>query len=254
MTRSETIKNQFDLAAESYGVNGPPPVLHIFATRVRRVSELLHDLNGLNILDAGCGPGFMIDKLLEKRGSYFGVDLSQTMLHEAKNRHESGTPVCLAAGDMEVLPFQSTSFDLLLCLGALEYIDDADIVLGEFSRVMKSDSTLIVSMQNRLSLYRFWERYIYRGFLFDVIRKIRRRPIAGKPLENLISVNDLRKVFSRHSLVMKDLLYYNFDLFLKPLDNFFPRLSVMISRMLEFLYRSKAGFLAADFIIVARKE
>jgi len=52
-SKHETIRNQFDSAASFYGVDNNPPVLHIFTTRVHRISELLGNLNGLNVLDIG---------------------------------------------------------------------------------------------------------------------------------------------------------------------------------------------------------
>jgi ubiquinone/menaquinone biosynthesis C-methylase UbiE len=61
----------------------------------------------------------MIGFILDKKGKYFGFDISQNMLHKAKTRHEFKILFYLSAGEVEYLPFQSASFDLLLCLGLL---------------------------------------------------------------------------------------------------------------------------------------
>lgn len=253
-SKHEMIKNQFDSAASFYGVDNDPSVLHIFSTRVHRISELLGDLNGLNVLDVGCGPGFMIGFILEKKGKYFGLDMSQNMLHEAKTRHESETPFYLSAGDMEKLPFQSTYFDLSLCLGSLEYVEDLERAVAEISRVMREDSIIIMSMQNRNSIYRWWERHVFPGFLFNALRKLLWRSIVKEPIERLTTIKDLKEILSLHHFVIKDVVYYNFNLWIKPFDSWFPTFSVKTTKKMEFLFCSKVGFLlAADFLVKAQK-
>lgn len=249
------VNKHYNSIATYYGINDKfSSILYIYTTRVKRVIELVGnlDLDGLKVLSVGCGPAPIASQILEKKGRFYGIDLSQDILHKAKKSHESET-LLLSAGDMRQIPFQNESFDLLLCLGPLEYVDDVKLVFEEFSRVMKTGAIAIISMQNKFSPYRLWDRYIYSGFLFNAIRKLGHRSISNKPLENLIPINDLKQNLCRYSFAVTDLIYYNFNLMLKPFDRLFPRLSVMTSGRLEFLYHSKVGFFAADFIITAQK-
>ena len=174
------------------------------------------------------------------------------MLNEAKKRQKND-PLSLSQSDLLNLPFRDTTFDLLLCLGALEYVDDLDTAVEEFSRVMKDEGIIILSMQNQFSLYRLWDRYIYSGSMFNSLRNLRGRPVADKLLEKSLSLRDLRNTLVSHSFIELDYLDYNYNFWLKPLDRVFPKLSVATSERLEFLYRSGIGFLPADFLIKGQK-
>jgi ubiquinone/menaquinone biosynthesis C-methylase UbiE len=246
-------KRQNDSLASFYDVNGVDPTInHIYVTRALRVAELLGGIGGFNVLSAGCGVAPMADEVLTRKGVYFGVDLSHDVLQKAKVRHE-GELLLLTAGNLEKLPFKSSTFDMLLCLGALEYVDDKDSALDEFYRVVKNSAIIILSMQNKFSLFRLWDRSIYRGQLLNFIRKISRHPVLYKPLEKPASLNSLRKKLISHSFVVMDHLYYNFNFWIKPFDKLFPVFSVATSRWLEVLYRHSLGLIPGDFIIQARK-
>lgn len=253
--KHELIKRQFDMAASFYGVNNTLPVSHIFATRIQRISELLGDLNGLKILDVGCGPGFIMTLILEKNGHYFGFDLSQKMLHEAKMRHNFDTPFYLSLGEVENLPFKDNSFDLSLCLGVLEYVEDLDRTLAEISRVLREDSTIILSMQNKNSIYRWWERHVFPGFLFNALRKLLHKTSLAPPVERLVPIKKFKEILSRHNFTVKEVVYYNFNVWVKPLDRWFPGFSIRTAKKLEVLSHSMLGvFLAADFLIKTQRD
>jgi ubiquinone/menaquinone biosynthesis C-methylase UbiE len=194
----------------------------------------------------------MFDIIKDKNGTFFGIDLSCEMLFEAQKRHE-GETLLLSEGNIIYLPFPNDSFNVLVCLGVLEYLVDINRVIGEFTRVIMDDGFVIMSMQNKYSLYRLWDDHINSGNFFNALRKLRRRPIKEKPFEKPIPLNDLKKAMTSNSLVITDFIYYDFNLWLKPLDRLFPKLCVLTTKKLECLYRFKLGLLAADFILKAQK-
>jgi len=247
------LKRKFDSLGSLYDVNDiDPTIYYLYETRALRVVEFLGDIAGYNVLSVGCGVAPMADEVLENKGTYFGVDLSQSAIHEAKVRHE-GKTLLMTIGNLEKLPFPSSSFDMLLCLGPLEYVENKDTALDEFYRVVKNNAIIIVSMQNKLSLYRLWNRYIYCGRLLNIIRKLSGRQSVNKPLEKPASLNSLRKKLISHSFVELDHLYYNFNFWIKPFDKLFPKLALATSNWLEPLYHLSLGLIPGDFIIEARK-
>jgi SAM-dependent methyltransferase len=176
------------------------------------------------------------------------------MLKECQRTFGTSRACYLSQAIMENLPFPDAAFDRVLCLGALEYAEDSDQVVSELSRVMREDTIAIVSMQNVSGLYRLWDRRVYSGSFFNTLRRLRRRPARGEPLERLTSLRNLRAILSRHDLVVRNVVFYNFNLWLKPLDRLFPYLSVATSRKLEFLSQSMVGiFFGADFLVKAQK-
>lgn len=253
MNRKKSIKEHYNSIAVSYNTSGEfSPISHILDTREKRVSKLLPDYNGRKILSAGCGPAPMASYITKGTGIYFGLDFSLQMLLEAQNRLK-GQELRLSEGDILELPFQNESFDILLCLGALEYVNDVQKAIAEFSRVIMDDGSIILSMQNKNSLYRLWEHQVYYGQLYNSLKQHKRHPNISKPLEKLTSLNDIISMLNSSSLEVTDLIFYNFNFLPRPLDERFPKLSVSISRKFEFLYKSRLGILAADFIIKAKK-
>ncbi len=250
------IKYHFDLIAKLYPKRNEDlsQVSPMFHSRLGMTYEMLGAVDGLKFLDVGCGPGLAAGYILQNGGKYFGIDLSKEMLKESCRTSDECASMQLAVGIMEHLPFPNASFDGGICLGVLEYVEDLELAIAELSRVMRDDSIVVLSMQNQYSIYRWWEHHVYFGFLFNALRKLRWRPIAEEPLEKLATIKDLRDILSHHHFVVTDTVYYNFNLWLMPLDRWFSNLSVITSKKLEFLSRSIMGFfLGADFLVKAHK-
>jgi 2-polyprenyl-3-methyl-5-hydroxy-6-metoxy-1,4-benzoquinol methylase len=251
----QLIKDTFNYA-ESYHklYNGVSPLSHLFNTRLARVYELLGSVDGLDVLDVGCGPGMPSIYIMKNGGRYFGIDLSMEMLKENRRTSAAYETHHLAQATVGEMPFPASTFDRALCLGVLEYVEDLELAFDDLSKKMRDNAIVILSMQNPFSIYRLWDRHIHPGFLFNMIRKARGRSVVGEPLEKLTSLKDLKVILARHNLIVKDAIYYNFNLWVKPLDSLFPLLSVSTSKRLEVLYRSMVGlFLGADFLILAEK-
>src|SRR5215831_15825212 len=71
--------------------------------------------NGGRVLDLGCGLGddtFQIAERVGERGRATGVDVSNSMIDEARRRAETrGLPVDFEVGDSQALRFGSGTFD-----------------------------------------------------------------------------------------------------------------------------------------------
>jgi len=81
------------------------------------------------VLDAGCGSGRLIADLLEAlpHGRVVGIDLSQNMLHSAREhlKADFGGRLGLAACDFLALPFQH-AFDVIVSTAAFHWVLDHD--------------------------------------------------------------------------------------------------------------------------------
>ncbi len=95
---------------------------------------------GKDVLDAACGVCWGWIHLKEAR-SVTGFDVSPDALREAQ-RLQFGDRC--AAGEMRALPFRAGSFDVVLCLEAIEHVtpSDAAAFLGECSRVLRPGACL----------------------------------------------------------------------------------------------------------------
>lgn len=226
---------------------------YFFSTRLRQVFILLKDLAGKRGLDVGCGPGMTAHDIINRGCEFYGIDLSQQMLNECKRNSGPFSPVHLAAAKMEQMPFPNALFDAVLCLGALEYTDDAQGVMQELARVVKENGIVIISMLNKASPYRFWLHYIYRSYCLNLVRRALKRPVTTEPALRLLTEQQCRTLLFDNHLQVTDVVYYDFNLWLTPLDRYFPKLALRTAHILEGLSRSRLRWLGTGFIIKARK-
>ncbi|GAL29216.1 biotin synthesis protein bioC [Vibrio variabilis] len=107
----------------------------------RRVADRLlallpSDLKGYRILDLGCGTGYCSQVLLERGAKVVCADLSSEMLSVAKSRCGSEN-VSYQVADAEALPFENSTFDIVISSLALQWCNDLAVPLGEMKRVTK---------------------------------------------------------------------------------------------------------------------
>jgi len=107
----------------------------------RFVAEGLKLGPGAALLDLGCGTGDQTRALAERvvpGGRAVGLDLSQTMIDEARRRSSAvGLPVEFQVGDAQALPFADSTFDACRTERMLIHVPDARAALAEMVRVTR---------------------------------------------------------------------------------------------------------------------
>ena len=102
--------------------------------------------DGVSILEAGCGPGFVTALLLESfpRASVTGLDLDPVMLAHARERVGESDRVRFIEGSAATTGLPGGSFDLVLARFLLQHVPNAHDVLIELRRVLSPGGRLIV--------------------------------------------------------------------------------------------------------------
>lgn len=103
------------------------------------------------VLDAGCGTGLATLAFYEagyRPKETYALDLSFKSLKVAKeqfeeNKNRSVRNVKTIQGNLLSMPFEDEKFDLILTVGALEYVP-LDRGLEELARVLKKDGVLLM--------------------------------------------------------------------------------------------------------------
>lgn len=103
-------------------------------------------VSGNRVLDFGCGPGFLIERLLEESVECFGADSSQTAVQHLVERF-SGHPRWkgAAVSSSPRLNYPDEFFSLVTCLETLEHLDQSTSaeVLFEIRRVLSGEGLAV---------------------------------------------------------------------------------------------------------------
>ena len=114
------------------------------------ILDLLKPEKGEVILDAGCGTGIFTLDVLSLGSKVIGLDRSLPMLIQARKKLKD-FPFQILLADMLNLPFRKSSFDKVISITALEFIEDAKVAVRELFRVTRNGGTVVVATLNSLS-------------------------------------------------------------------------------------------------------
>jgi SAM-dependent methyltransferase len=113
-----------------------------YAAYKARVAELLEPRPGGRYLEVGTGTGADALALAARFAvEVVGVDVSHTMVEEAKRRGLRDAHVVRA----EALPFEDAAFEGVWADRTFQHLEDPDAALREMVRVTQSDGRLVVS-------------------------------------------------------------------------------------------------------------
>lgn len=101
---------------------------------------------GTSLLDVGCGAGLALSLARVRGASVSGVDAAAELIEIARSR----CPGCdIEVGELEELPFENESFDVVTGFNSFQYAADRVHGLVEARRVMKSDGRLVALVWGR---------------------------------------------------------------------------------------------------------
>ena len=134
---------------------------------------------GNDILDAGCGEGITLEKLVKlfPKANVVGIDTEPENLRICR-RHQ----LPAQEGSLYALPFDDASFDTILFLEVIEHLDTPEKALSEIFRVLRPGGRIIVIFPNdsafmlaRLAMGMFREAFYNPGHVRQwTPRQIRR--------------------------------------------------------------------------------
>lgn len=115
--------------------------------------SLLPDVAGLDVLDAGCGPGIYTHELLERGAEVVAFDVTPAMIALARERVQDRATLHVANLGEPLAFAADAAFDLIVAPLALDYVEDWHPVLSEFFRVLRPGGGLIYSHAHPMSDY-----------------------------------------------------------------------------------------------------
>src|SRR5260370_11611407 len=102
--------------------------------------------SGARVLEVAFGPGYLSVELARLgRFRVRGLDISHTFVKIAsQNARDAGVTADFHQGDAAVMPFDSDSFDLIVCQAAFKNFVHPGSALSEMHRVLRGGGTAVV--------------------------------------------------------------------------------------------------------------
>jgi 2-polyprenyl-3-methyl-5-hydroxy-6-metoxy-1,4-benzoquinol methylase len=123
------------------------------------VLNVLGRAEGLRILDAGCGEGYLSRKMAQEGASVTGLDSSAELIKAARN-HKLASELAISfdIGNVDELPYKDDTFDLILCNHLLNDLEDPTPAIVEFARVLHDNGRVVIMMLHPCFYNRHSER------------------------------------------------------------------------------------------------
>jgi ubiquinone/menaquinone biosynthesis C-methylase UbiE len=157
-------KQYFDQKAETHGASVKSSDYfneESFFLQRDHTLRWLGEVKDKEILDAGCGVGAFSEPLVA-HNTVYGVDFSEKSLEFAAARG-----LKTVAGDLTALAFEDGKFDVVLCIGVIQLIDNYEAVIRELARVTRPGGTLLVQTLHSRSVQRKLLRLFEKDKKFD---------------------------------------------------------------------------------------
>jgi 2-polyprenyl-3-methyl-5-hydroxy-6-metoxy-1,4-benzoquinol methylase len=107
---------------------------------------------GLRVLDAGCGEGYLARELAARGAEVVGADSCRGLVTAAATARRPGTAAASRPGaataftcaSVDALPLRDETFDLVVCNHLFSHLHDPAPAIGEFARVLRRGGRLVI--------------------------------------------------------------------------------------------------------------
>ena len=194
------------MAEEWWDVEGKFKPLHKFnPIRIKYIKESVIEnfklqnneklpLNGINLLDIGCGGGLLSEPMCRLGATVTGIDASAKNIEiakiHAKKNNLNINYICTSPEKI-----QKEKFDVILNMEIVEHVENVDLFLKSSSNLLKKDGLMFVATINKT----------LKSYLFAIIGAeyiLRWLPIGTHEWEKFIKPDDLKNILSKFDMTM----------------------------------------------------
>lgn len=125
------------------------------------LKKMLPDFQGKRVLDLGCGFGWHCRYAIENGAkSVVGIDISQRMLSEARNKTKSEDIqyICMP---IEAIEFPQDSFDVIISSLALHYIQSFEDIVNKVSKCLSKGGDFVFSVEHPIFTAQGTQDWLY---------------------------------------------------------------------------------------------
>ena len=111
------------------------------------VISMLEVRENMNFLDIGCGTGWGIGqaaRLIDFKGSFYGIDLSQKMIEKAQENFKDYANFHFIKANSESIPLDDNFFDIVICTNSFHHYVHPDKAMKEIFRLLKHGGRIYI--------------------------------------------------------------------------------------------------------------
>jgi ubiquinone/menaquinone biosynthesis C-methylase UbiE len=222
-----------------------------FLTRKDSVASLLSKDRFDTMLDLGCGTGDYASLLQEKSSLLTGLDFVYSMVDRARQRFSIlGPDINFLTADANSLPFKSDSFDCIVAIGFIEYMETPDSILGEISRTLKDGGTVVIQSY-KMDFYWLCAHFLglthLRKLLIHFYHKLKGAGDKLFSVDRSYRKHELDSMLSKHGFDVTDYRYDNFFLLPRFVSKMFPTIYIKLSNSIN-KKSDKFSFFAVNYV------
>lgn len=116
----------------------------------------LPPVDGLRVLEIGCGRGGFSRFLASRGAELVAADFSPAAVDMARRALPEGGASEAMVADIEAIPFDRGSFDLVVSLDTIEHVPNPTRAVAELVRVLRPGGKLVLTTNNYFGLIGVW--------------------------------------------------------------------------------------------------
>lgn len=167
MSTKTTQGQLWSVAPQKWSQHFEPWFLPMYKTALRQLQLNEDHL----VLDAGCGSGMFTAMAVNEGAEVIGIDAAPGLLEVARQRNPKSN---FLEEDLEALPFENNSFDVVAAFNSLQYAGSFENALGEATRVLKPGGRIVIGIWDQ-------PQYSEATEVLKAIGSLLPAPPPGKP-------------------------------------------------------------------------
>ena len=212
----EEIQKFSNLADEWWDVNGKFKPLHMFnPIRIEYITDKIKEhfaikdnksnfLDGLDILDIGCGGGLISEPMARLGGDVTGIDASEKNIKVAKIHSQKNK---LKINYLNKSPEQLNDiekFDIILNLEVVEHVDNVSLYIRSCHKLLKKNGLMFTATLNR-SLISYLKAIIGAEYI------LRWLPIGTHDWNKFLKPEELERILQKNNFSTFDIKGLEFN-------------------------------------------
>ena len=176
---------------EKLAMNNPVRLLIQRHFELPLLQKLGGRLDGMNVLEVGCGRGVGTELLFKQLGAakVHAIDLDESMLKHARKRlaKYNSTQLKLETGDVTAIDAPSQSYDAVVNFAAIHHVPNWQAAITEIARVLKPEG-----------------RFFFQEVTSQWIHRWPYRLLFEHPKENRFSSEEFIKEIEQQGITVDD--------------------------------------------------